>query len=715
MDSQGDLIFALDIGTRTIIGLVLKYEEPEYEIIASRVIEHKTRAMLDGQIHNVREVARQVKKVKESLEDDLGLELKRAAIAAAGRALETVDIEYSLDFETGKRITEEDVQSLELGAIQESKKDLDHREDFNYHFVDYSVKEYYLDDIFLTDLVGQRGKEIRVRLVATFLPVIVIDSLLSVINEVDLRVDHLTLEPIAASRIVIPEEMYNFNLALLDIGAGTSDIALTEKGSMLGYGMVPVAGDEITEALTEHFLLDYNSGERVKRSLTEKKSIKVQNALGQEVKITREEALEVIKPEVEKLAQMVKEKIVNLNGSAPRAVICIGGGSLTPLFVSELALKLDLPKNRVGIRDRESLDQIKGAINGVSSTQSITPLGIGVTAHRTSRKNVFINVEVNGNSIQLYTLKRPRVTDALMAADIDIKDLRGRPGSGLTCTVNGKLKTIKGGQGQPGYVLINEKQAELETRISNGDRIHFEKGKKGTAARGKIADVLPEDAGHIYNLTVNGTSVELGTKILQNGEPVNRDTEIKDGAEIEFEKLETIGQAAARIMEVPVELIARNVIRFTLDGEQRVIPRGQYVLKKEERIIDPESQLEDGLEFNFVEVDFDPEQEVTIGDIFEQEEEYIDITFNNSPLEVPGQNINFYCQGQEITRDYVIKDGDQITYEREYPRIKDILDYINYDISEVTKSKITLKLNGEKVDFKKRVSGGDKLELGFNL
>lgn len=715
MDSQGDLIFALDIGTRTIIGLVLKYEEPEYEIIASRVIEHKTRAMLDGQIHNVREVARQVKKVKESLEDDLGLELKRAAIAAAGRALETVDIEYSLDFETGKRITEEDVQSLELGAIQESKKDLDHREDFNYHFVDYSVKEYYLDDIFLTDLVGQRGKEIRVRLVATFLPVIVIDSLLSVINEVDLRVDHLTLEPIAASRIVIPEEMYNFNLALLDIGAGTSDIALTEKGSMLGYGMVPVAGDEITEALTEHFLLDYNSGERVKRSLTEKKSIKVQNALGQEVKITREEALEVIKPEVEKLAQMVKDKIVNLNGSAPRAVICIGGGSLTPLFVSELALKLDLPKNRVGIRDRESLDQIKGAINGVSSTQSITPLGIGVTAHRTSRKNVFINVEVNGNSIQLYTLKRPRVTDALMAADIDIKDLRGRPGSGLTCTVNGKLKTIKGGQGQPGYVLINEKQAELETRISNGDRIHFEKGKKGTAARGKIADVLPEDAGHIYNLTVNGTSVELGTKILQNGEPVNRDTEIKDGAEIEFEKLETIGQAAARIMEVPVELIARNVIRFTLDGEQRVIPRGQYVLKKEERIIDPESQLEDGLEFNFVEVDFDPEQEVTIGDIFEQEEEYIDITFNNSPLEVPGQNINFYCQGQEITRDYVIKDGDQITYEREYPRIKDILDYINYDISEITKSKITLKLNGEKVDFKKRVSGGDKLELGFNL
>ncbi|MFW5985436.1 MAG: cell division FtsA domain-containing protein [Halanaerobiaceae bacterium] len=715
MDSQGDLIFALDIGTRTIIGLVLKYEEPEYEIIASRVIEHKTRAMLDGQIHNVREVARQVKKVKESLEDDLGLELKRAAIAAAGRALETVDIEYSLDFETGKRITEEDVQSLELGAIQESKKDLDHREDFNYHFVDYSVKEYYLDDIFLTDLVGQRGKEIRVRLVATFLPVIVIDSLLSVINEVDLRVDHLTLEPIAASRIVIPEEMYNFNLALLDIGAGTSDIALTEKGSMLGYGMVPVAGDEITEALTEHFLLDYNSGERVKRSLTEKKSIKVQNALGQEVKITREEALEVIKPEVEKLAQMVKDKIVNLNGSAPRAVICIGGGSLTPLFVSELALKLDLPKNRVGIRDRESLDQIKGAINGVSSTQSITPLGIGVTAHRTSRKNVFINVEVNGNPIQLYTLKRPRVTDALMAADIDIKDLRGRPGSGLTCTVNGKLKTIKGGQGQPGYVLINEKQAELETRISNGDRIHFEKGKKGTAARGKIADVLPEEAGHIYNLTVNGTSVELGTKILQNGEPVNRDTEIKDGAEIEFEKLETVGQAAARIMEVPVELIARNVIRFTLDGEQRVIPRGQYVLKKEERIIDPESQLEDGLEFNFVEVDFDPEQEVTIGDIFEQGEEYIDITFNNSPLEVPGQNINFYCQGQEITRDYVIKDGDQITYEREYPRIKDILDYINYDISEVTKSKITLKLNGEKVDFKKRVSGGDKLELGFNL
>lgn len=65
--------------------------------------------------------------------------------------------------------------------------------------------------------------------------------------------DALTLEPIAAIQVLIPKSMRRLNVALVDIGAGTSDIAITNEGTVTAYGMVPKAGDEITESVSEKF------------------------------------------------------------------------------------------------------------------------------------------------------------------------------------------------------------------------------------------------------------------------------------------------------------------------------------------------------------------------------------------------------------------------------------------------------------------------------
>ena len=78
----------------------------------------------------------------------------------------------------------------------------------------------------------------------------------------------LTLEPIAAINVLIPPSMRRLNVALVDIGAGTSDIAITDNNTVTAYGMVPVAGDEITEALSNHYLLDFPLAESAKRSIT---------------------------------------------------------------------------------------------------------------------------------------------------------------------------------------------------------------------------------------------------------------------------------------------------------------------------------------------------------------------------------------------------------------------------------------------------------------
>ena len=64
--------------------------------------------------------------------------------------------------------------------------------------------------------------------------------------------------------IAIPEQYRLLNIGLVDVGAGTSDICLTKDGCIIAYGMIPCAGDEITECIAKTYLVDFNTAKRLK-------------------------------------------------------------------------------------------------------------------------------------------------------------------------------------------------------------------------------------------------------------------------------------------------------------------------------------------------------------------------------------------------------------------------------------------------------------------
>ena len=97
-DNRG-LVFGLDIGTRNVVGTVGYRDENEtFNVIAQYCKEHDTRAMLDGQIHDIGKVGKTIRVVKEKLEEMIEQPLTEVCIAAAGRVLKTVtthvDYEY---------------------------------------------------------------------------------------------------------------------------------------------------------------------------------------------------------------------------------------------------------------------------------------------------------------------------------------------------------------------------------------------------------------------------------------------------------------------------------------------------------------------------------------------------------------------------------------------------------------------------------------------
>lgn len=137
--------------------------------------------------------------------------------------------------------------------------------------VGYTATRYQLDGYPLANLLDHTGTTLAADVVATFLPGGVIDSLYAVMRQVGLDVQSLTLEPIAALNAAIPAQLRLLNLCLVDIGAGTSDIAVCRDGGVVGYTMATVAGDEITEALMRAYLVDFETAERIKTRLVRRR------------------------------------------------------------------------------------------------------------------------------------------------------------------------------------------------------------------------------------------------------------------------------------------------------------------------------------------------------------------------------------------------------------------------------------------------------------
>ena len=187
---------------------------------------------------------------------------------------------------------------MELKAIKEAEESIEKEVSGQLYCVGYSVINYYLNGYIISNLLGHKGENISVEIIATFLPKSVVDSLYSVMDKCGLRVSSLTLEPIAAIEAVVPQKLRLLNIALVDIGAGTSDIAISDNQSIVAYGMVPMAGDEVTEVIAKECLVDFNTAEIIKRQINTEEEIKFIDILGFECSRSSAKLKEVIRPMV---------------------------------------------------------------------------------------------------------------------------------------------------------------------------------------------------------------------------------------------------------------------------------------------------------------------------------------------------------------------------------------------------------------------------------
>lgn len=517
-NTQGKLIYALDIGTRSVVGVVGEPVNGKLKVLAIEQAEHDGRSMIDGQIDDIHRVADLARSVTQRLEERLGVSLTQVSVAAAGRALRTQQGSFALELPNEQVIDAELISRLEAGAVSRAEEALqDAEENWQQMFlVGYTISQYRLDNYPLNVLIDHRGRHVEVDVVATFLPGEVLESLYTAMRAAQLQVVNVTLEPIAAMNAAIPAELRLLNLALVDVGAGTTDIALCRGGSVVGYTMATIAGDEITETIMKTYLVDFATAENMKRSLGREEAISYLDILGLENTLRSEELQEAIQEPLDHLAQAIADQVTEVNGGAPSALFLAGGGSKLSGLRSKVAASLSMDERRVAIAGNNFAKSAYADGLSLDNPEYATPLGIAISSGLGLLNDSYV-VQLNGAPAKLFRSGLLTVRDVLLMNGYTYGDMIGRTGRNLNITLDGRKLMLRGEPAAPAVLRLNDEECTISAVVHAGDTLDFTPARPGADAERTLGQLLGEG---------------FRGRVLRNNEEAGLDTVLQDNDEI---------------------------------------------------------------------------------------------------------------------------------------------------------------------------------------
>ncbi len=710
--SEKNVVFGLDIGTRSVVGTVGYMENEVFHVIAQNVQKHETRAMLDGQIHDIGKVGATIKVVKENLEQQTQIHLTDVCIAAAGRVLRTVKTNYEEEFTDNREMTEEEIYNLESKAVEKAYQEFlsQNQSDVKFYLVGYSVMHYYLDDYQIANLEGHNAGRVALDLIATFLPDDCVDGLYKACERADLKVANMTLEPIAAMMVAIPPQFRMLNLALVDVGAGTSDICITDDGTITSYGMLPIAGDSITEIIAQHCLVDFNTADQIKIDASHMDQVKYIDIMGLEKTISAKEIAKMIKPLVEKMSKMVTQQIKQLNGNKPvSAVFVVGGGGCVPGYTKALAKEMKIPEERVALRGEEVMKNIKflNEENDVErDSLMVTPLGICVSFYEQS--NNFVFVSFNGQQTKIYDNGKLAIVDAAMQADFPNEDLFPKRGEELRFTVNGQERMVRGEPGEPAVITLNGSPADIHTKIHANDIIEVTSSTTGKPGSSEISDI-PEFKD-TFNITVDGKNIDVPKTAEVNGEPQTGFYNIKSGDDIKILDFETAAQIA-KLLDVDLTEYSVITVNNEVAGEDTPVYENFKVEFKsgKDAILEYYANFPDADE---IAIEQENEESSTDADAELDVEQNEDGSYSisggdNAPKSAAQSTRRVITHDLHVT----VNNEPVILHGKSDYIFVDIFDVIDFDLSKPNGRSIVTTLNGGTPDYMQAIHEGDRIEV----
>lgn len=328
-----DYIVALDIGTEFVKALIAKMDGDKLQIVGVGRARQDLGDMHSGAIADISGVVRNCEEALAAAEEQAGLQAKKVIIGIAGelvkgvtdtiryrrprpdRPLDTAEMEFIIEKVQERAQTKAQKQiALETG-----------NPDVEIKLVNSALVGIHIDGYKVSNPIGFQGRDVAVQIYTAFAPMVHIGALERVAQELSLELLAVAAEPFAVSRSVLGTDTNSSLTAILiDVGGGTTDIAVVNDGGVEGTKMFSIGGRSFTRTIASEMDLSYNDAEKLKVNIDHEQ---IKPSVTEDVNKAIDKTLDVWISGVE-LALSDFESADHLPN---RILLCGGGASLSKL------------------------------------------------------------------------------------------------------------------------------------------------------------------------------------------------------------------------------------------------------------------------------------------------------------------------------------------------------------------------------------------------
>ena len=327
---------ALDIGTEYIKALVVKREGRNGVVLGASRQRQEITDMEGGVPSNIQGIIDSCDRAMSQAEDMCDTIPGQAVIGIAGEQVKGLSTTVTIPrADPNLKINEvELLQTLQLvqkRALREAQHAMSLElgvPDVNVKLINSAITGVRIDGYVVTDPSGFQGRTMVITVFNTFAPLTHVGALQTIASELDLELVATVAEPYAMARCAATDEVYDFGGIFIDIGGGTTDIALIRNGGIEGTRMFPIGGRVFTKKLASRFGISFADAEAVKLRHS-KGELPVENAEKVSAVLARD--AEVL---VEGVAITLQE--MSKGDRLPTAIYLAGGGSALPEVRNQL-------------------------------------------------------------------------------------------------------------------------------------------------------------------------------------------------------------------------------------------------------------------------------------------------------------------------------------------------------------------------------------------
>lgn len=362
-----NLIVALDIGTEFVKALIARLDGDDIQIIGVGRARQSVDDMHSGAIADIGGVVRNCEEALSIAEDQAGVQGKRAVIGIAGELVKglTQTIRYKrpqpnrpLDVSEMELIIERVQERAQDKAQQQIAYETGNR-DVEVKLVNSAIVSIHIDGYKVSNPIGFQGKDVAIQIYTAFAPMVHIGALERAASELDLDLIAVAAEPFAVSRSVLGTDASStFTAILIDVGGGTTDIAVVNDGGVEGTKMFGIGGRSFTRTIAADMDLSYEDAEKLKVNIDEPN---LKDSVAKQLDTSVDKTLDVWASGVE----LALSEFDSVDHLPPRILLCGGGASLKKLvhrlsehnwygdlpFTKKPTVQLIKPSEVVGIKD----------------------------------------------------------------------------------------------------------------------------------------------------------------------------------------------------------------------------------------------------------------------------------------------------------------------------------------------------------------------------